>query len=305
VTKANGIAAVLGAALGALAVGVFTRGGAASFPRGAGGEAPANGSDGARASGGANARGSESESENAGRSADEPLLRANASLADSVREYKNKLAAIEAEEKALKTRLSDAEGKLAASANDGRAPSLAERDFNLTPDEWKDLAKQGTVRARIPCGRESSWDYSKGDLERLGLAPNEGGAIHDALGRSAASIWATLGPLCAQALGGSADMAQKLGPSTCQALVLDLARDKGENVEEETRAAAEARAGMRPPPDAKTGSVSQLLYALSGASPALEQDLAKTLGPDAAHRVVYSEEGGCWSNSTWNVGPRP
>jgi hypothetical protein len=42
-----------------------------------------------------------------------------------------------------------------------------------------------------------------------------------------------------------------------------------------------------------------LLTSLNGQ---FEQDLAKTFGPDEAHRLAYSPTGMCTSNSTWGGG---
>ena len=166
----------------------------------------------------------------------------------------------------------------------------------------QELAKEGTVRARFPCNRQESWDYTPKQLDQLGLAPDDGPAIHAAMEQSTKRVWSTLRPLCIDALGGSAATADKLGAATCQTLVFDVARSKGGDESNDLRVTAEIRAGLRPVSEATT-PLQKLLLALSSETKAVETDLAKSLGPDAAHRVAFTDLG-CWSNNTWGGGPR-
>lgn len=234
---------------------------------------------------------------------DDPLVAANASLADSVRLYKDRLQAIEDEKKKLQAELVTAQKKLAAEGDGSVAPPKSE--FDLSQDDWKEMAKQGQVRARIPCKGPSGWAYTDGNLKKLGLPPQDGPVIGKAMEASVKRVWSVLRPLCADAIGG-ADLADRLGPSTCQTLVLDMTRQKDQDAADEAmRQVAEIRAGERPMPGPNDAAhpLLRLLLALTGETKAVEAELAQSLGPDDAHRVVYAETG-CWQNNGWGIGPR-
>jgi hypothetical protein len=231
----------------------------------------------------------------------DPLVAANANLSDSVRDYKRRLESIEAQKTSVEKQLAEAQQKLAAAQSDGQAVA-AKSPYDLDQNDWKQLAKEGKVVARMACPRDDG-NVSVKSLNKLGLAPQDAQPIHDALQRSTTRVWNVLRPLCIQALQGSAEMADKLGPSTCQALVGDVAQQH-EDTGEETRLVAEIRAGLVPMDAAKLGSYGKMLYAMSGESKALEQDLAQSIGPDDAHRFTYGDEGS-WCQSTWGAGPRP
>jgi hypothetical protein len=235
--------------------------------------------------------------------ADDPTMAANKNLADSVRTYKQRLEAIEAEKAKLQKDLEGAQQKLAL-ATDASAPDKHNK-FDLNDDDWKDLAKDGTVRLRFPCSRPESWNYSPKQLTKMGLAPQDGPPITNALSTSTKRTWAVIKPLCAQALGGAADVAEKVGQQACMSIVMDIDRQKIDS-DEQVRQVAEIRAGMiqAPPADSMSATMKMLL-ALSYESKNVESDLAKSIGPDDAHRVVFGDEGGCWSNQGIGVGPRP
>jgi hypothetical protein len=256
-----------------------------------------------RASGAGGATGAGAEG--AGVAANEdPLVAANANLADSVREYKNRLEAIEAQKTAAEKQLADAQKKLETAMNDGHAP-IAKNEYDLSQDDWKDLAKNGRVVARMACPTPDQWNVSPKALDALGLPPSDAQPIHDALQQSAGRIWATVRPLCIQALGGDAAVADKLGAGTCQQLVHEVAK-QSEDTGEETREVAEIRAGILPMPSnpKALGMYGTMLYEMSGESKAIEQQLTQSLGPAAAHDFVYGDQGN-WCNSSFGAGPRP
>ena len=232
---------------------------------------------------------------------DEPYARANRNLVETVKEYKDRLTAIEAQKSALEAQLKQAQTRAATAEHDGRVPLDREMEFDPSDAELKELAKEGTVRARFPCPRQESWDYTPKQLDELGLSPDDGPAIHEAMAQSAKRVWSTLRPLCIDALGGSAATADKLGAATCQTLLFDVARSKGGDENDDLRVTAEIRAGLRPANEATT-PLQKLLLVLSAQTKAVESDLAKSLGPDAAHRVAFTDVG-CWNNSTWGGGP--
>ena len=232
---------------------------------------------------------------------DEPYAQANRNLVETVKEYKDRLSAIEAQKSALEAQLKEAQTRAATAEHDGRAPLDREMEFDPSDAELKELAKEGTVRARFPCPRQESWDYTPKQLDELGLSPDDGSAIHEAMAQSAKRVWSTLRPLCIDALGGSAATADKLGAATCQTLLFDVARGNGGDEHNDLRVTAEIRAGLRPASEATT-PLQKLLLVLSTQTKAVESDLTKSLGPDAAHRVAFTDVG-CWNNSTWGGGP--
>ena len=175
----------------------------------------------------------------------DPLVAANANLVDSVSEYKRKLEALETQKAAIAKQLTEAQGKLALAQNDGQAlPTKS--PYDLTPDDWKEMAKEGKVVSRTPCASPAAWMPTPDQLAKDGLAPTDAQAIHDARAQSYGRVSGVIRPLCVQALQGDAKVADKLGPVTCSSLVSDVSRANGEDTAEELRAVAEMRAGMRP-----------------------------------------------------------
>jgi hypothetical protein len=230
------------------------------------------------------------------------LEAANANLADSVRDYKRRLEAIETEKSSIATQLAAAQAKLATAANDGQAVA-AKSSYDLDQNDWKQMAANGEARSRTACADPDSWKVGPKTLNALGLAPQDAQPIEAALAASAKRIWAVVRPLCIQALQGDAAMADKLGQGTCQALVHDVARQK-EDTDEEVRAVAEMRAGLRPMDPSALGTFGQVMYAMTGETKAIEQDLAQSIGPDDARRFTYGDQGS-WCQSAWTSGPRP
>ena len=84
-----------------------------------------------------------------------------------------------------------------------------------------------------------------------------------------------------------------------------LQRD-GKAASEAMRQVAEIRAGERqaPGPGDEANPVETIFLALTGESKAFESDLAQTLGPDDAHRVVFTSGGLAMCHSTFG-GPGP
>jgi hypothetical protein len=237
---------------------------------------------------------------------DAPYVQANRNLVDQIADYQRRLDALENQKKALGAQLADAQDKLAAST-DGAAPTPRSQ-FDLSQDDWKRLAETGSVKYEVPCTSNPN-GYTPGPktLDKLGLAPQDASVIHDAYGRSTKRVWDLVGPLCAQALGGSTAVADKLGADACVHVVLDLERQHDPNaVNEAMRQVAEIRAGERPAPgpNDKVDPVETIFLALTGESQQFESDLAQSLGPDDAHRVVYTPHGLNMCGSTFG-GPGP
>jgi ferric-dicitrate binding protein FerR (iron transport regulator) len=226
------------------------------------------------------------------------LTAANANLADSVRDYRRKLEALEAQKKKLEKELAEAQQKL----TDG-GPMKSE--YELTPQDWKDLAKEGELRMRVPCsGPQNDFSYTPSNLNKLGLAPQDAPIIQAALQRSQTRTWGTVEPLCSQALGG-ADVS-KIGLQACMSVLSEMTRmQSSATYNEDVREVTEIMAGMRPAPapGSSTDPLIRAYLAMASESQSIEGDLAKSLGPDDAKRVVYGDTG-CWWNSSHGVGPR-
>lgn len=222
----------------------------------------------------------------------DPSSKANQNLVRQIGEYRSRLEAVTAQKADLETKLSRSEANYAAS-HDGAA-AVPKHDFDVTADEWQELAKDGTIKFQMPCvGRKDDpWSPSAEKLNALGLAPGDAAPIRNAYARSSDRVWAAIKPLCAQALG-SADLAEKIGAQNCIHITLSVESEKDpEAAKAARRLVGEVRAGSRPVPDsnAPLHPVAKLFLATTGASKNLENDLAETFGPDEAHRLVYSDE---------------
>ncbi|HTQ43125.1 MAG TPA: hypothetical protein VMI75_10250 [Polyangiaceae bacterium] len=232
----------------------------------------------------------------------DPLLAANANLADTVAEYRRRLEAIDADKKKLEKQLAEAEAKL----GDAGVKTVPENKFDLTQDDWKDLAKRGEIHALMPCGPGPHHDYgfSPDSLNALGLAPQDGAIIQAALQRSEARTWAIIKPLCSQALAGA--NVDKLGEHSCMSVLQAFAnQNSGDGEAEALRQTSEIQAGLRPMPG-PTDDVSpyeRALLAQTSESRNIEADLARQLGPDEARRIVYGDQG-CWSVTVLRGGAR-
>jgi hypothetical protein len=234
-----------------------------------------------------------------GTEGEQALTAANANLADTVRDYRRKLEAIEAQKKKLEKELADAQLKL----TDG-GPMKSE--YDLSPQDWKDLAKEGEVRMRLPCGGpKGDYSVSASDLNKLGLAPQDGPLLQAAYQQSHARSWGVIEPLCSQALGG-ADVTH-VGQQACVSILMNQASEKNAaTYDEDVREVAEILAGTRPPP-APGAAVDPLMtayLALARETQNIQSDLSQSIGPDDARRAVFAEQG-CWWNSSHGVGPRP
>lgn len=232
---------------------------------------------------------------------DEAWRTANANLAETVRRTQQLLDKNEAEKKTLERELKAAKERLAASEGDGGAP----RDpYDLTPDDWKELAKEGSVRARYPCVFDPAWQVRPQTAEAMGLAPADAPAIEAAFKREEGRIWSAIQPACARVLG-NAELAQRLGPPVCIAVLMHSTKDEKPDLQ----LVADVRAGNKPMPASwELDPFATLLFAETGAMPALQEDLAKTFGPDAARRIAFADElgscSGTWGSSSSSPAPK-
>jgi hypothetical protein len=229
---------------------------------------------------------------------EQAAMAANASLADSVREYRRKLEAIESQKTKLEKQLAEAQQKLA----DGGRPKS---EYDLSPDDLKALAKDGDVKMRTPCpGPQGDYSVSASTLQNLGLAPQDGPILQAAYQASHARTWGVIEPLCSQALGG-ADVS-RVGQQACVSILMNVASQQSPGgYDEDVRQVAEILAGERPPPapGAQVDPLMTAYLALARETTNIQNELAASMGPDDAKRAVFAEQG-CWWNSEHGVGPR-
>jgi hypothetical protein len=234
----------------------------------------------------------------------DPLLAANANLADTVREYRRRLESIDADKKKLQQKLAEAEALLGDAGAGQKAFDVSANKFDLSQDDWKQLAKDGKLPTRVPCWQPKDGHlYSPDSLNKLGLAPQDGPVLQAALKRSDARTWGVIKPLCAKALPGA--NVDEIGENGCTKILEAFSGPNGGLDDEVVRQTAEIEAGLRPMPGPNDNvpPLERALLALASESKSLEADLAQTLGPDAAKSVVYGDVG-CWSDGVWTVGPR-
>jgi hypothetical protein len=236
--------------------------------------------------------------------AEEPLAKANENLVAQVQEYKTRLEAIATQKSDLEDKLKKAEEKL-ASSGDASAPRGGRSEWELDKDDWAELAKKGSVKYRMPCPQKGFWTFSPEKLNKLGLSPQDGPILRDAYQRSYERVWSQIRPMCLKALG-NAEIVDKVGLPSCPFLIYDIeqAIDPEATKEAHTQV-AEIRAGLRPEPgpNEKVHPVLRTFLILTASNGWFEQDLAKTYGPEEAHRLAYSDDM-CNSNSQWGGGKK-
>src|SRR5207244_4057965 len=110
----------------------------------------------------------------------DPQGRANANLVRQVGDYRTRLDAITREKTEVEAKLKKTEESLAA-AQDG-APVVAKHSFDMGAEEWKDLAKDGTIKYQMPCIDTKGGGHAprREKLDRLGLSPQDGETIKGA-----------------------------------------------------------------------------------------------------------------------------
>jgi ferric-dicitrate binding protein FerR (iron transport regulator) len=228
---------------------------------------------------------------------------ANDELAKDVSELNRRLRGVEKQKGELEQQLLQARERLAM-ATDAAAPRTR-NEFDLNQEDWAELAKEGTVKFRVPCLRTDGWKPGPETLDQLGLAPSDGPPLTEAYKKSNQRMWSTIRPLCIDAIGKS-DVVDTLGPDTCMHVVVDIARKKdSEAASEAMRQVSEIRAGLRPSPAAgeRMHPVLEIFLAATSEQGRFEGDLAESFGPEEAHRLAYAE-GMCAGRSTFG-GPGP
>jgi len=206
----------------------------------------------------------------------------------------------------LKRREAETRAQLEASnrqleAYDAQQRSFAPREFDLGPEDWRRLGRQGTLKLRIPCPVSPGDDLTRAQLDSLGLAPEDGALVAAAFQHSAERVWAAIGPLCAQVLRSTPERAAARGPNLCRRLILSDAARKGTALPAFRHAAAYL-AGDAPEPS-KPSPVEALVLELAQEQDRLKAELAESFGPEEADRLVFSE-GLCFTEATHQLDQR-
>jgi hypothetical protein len=216
---------------------------------------------------------------------------ANATLVEQVKFYQERMQQNEAEKATIERELKAAKLKLATSENDGAPPR---DEFDLTEQDWKALAKTGTVKARYPCSRDPNWTLPPEKAVAVGLAPSDAPALEAALKREENRMWQSVASSCAEILG-SRQLAERLGTNVCIQVVSEAAKDGQADIQ----LVADVRAGNRPMPAAtQLDPYASVLLAETGAMQALTDDLAQTFGPEEAKRIAFGGGTSWCSGST-------
>lgn len=229
-----------------------------------------------------------------------------AQVAAAVATYKEQLEALETQRRTLGEALKASEEKLAAA--EGGKPARTRPEFDLDANDWRELAKSGTVKYRMPCVTPGGWRPSPEHLNKLGLAPSDADVIQEAYKRTQDSVWAKLKPLCMASVGVAADVAERIGVDGCTHLVTDI---EGSKLKDEDRTAnmqkvGEIMAGDRPEPAAKEKPNPALVTFLTvaRANKTLEEELSKSYGPEEAHRLAF-DPAMCGGSSSFRSGRPP
>ncbi len=232
--------------------------------------------------------------------AEEAFANANKNLVEQVGSYRAKLESMEGEKKSIERRLADAEQKLAVENNGGKP---VKNEWEFSKEDWAEMAKNGEMRARTPCRTEDGWTPGPETLNDMGLGPQDAAAIKAATKRSADRLNEKIMPACAQALGSEV-LAERV-KSFCDRVVLEAHGAKDDDGPDPNyTAVAEMRAGMRPfpAPGEKVDPKITVLLAITDAQRVFQEELAKSFGPEEAHRLAYHDSM-CASKSRWQSHP--
>jgi hypothetical protein len=212
----------------------------------------------------------------------DPAMLANANLSESLSECSRQLALVTEENVRLEQQL-DAEHNAADAGKSALARRIARRDLSL--DDWKRLARTGTVKYVLPC---ESFNPSPETIDGLGLEPHDIPVVRDAFVAARAVAWGQVRPLCAAAVG-SLNAADRLGLEACPQLILSSEKTTNQNAADVAmRAVAAARAGLSDPSALPPGDpVAATFIALTAVAKDAESHIGVQLGPDAARVAVY------------------
>jgi FecR-like protein len=212
--------------------------------------------------------------------------RAQAELSASVSRLRDQLGVLEREKTSLERDLRTAQSRLA----ELRGEPPERHRYDLSREDWQELARAGGIKYRIPCAGEG-YRPSAEQLDELGLAPDDAEPIVRAYAASRARVWQALRPLCVDAIG-SESVADLLGRSGCVNAILQAAARRDSAASDEAmRQASEIRAGLRAEPAAgeQRHPVLAMFLTLTAEPALFEAEIAQSLGPEDARRVTFND----------------
>ena len=251
-------------------------------------------SAGAAGSGAAGAGGAGSES---------ALENANTNLVGTVSDYRRRLETIEGQKKELESKLAAAEAKARSEAHGGEG-GVAKNDFDLSHDDLVALAKEGTLKYMRPCSK-ADYRPDADALQKLALSPQDADTIAAAYKKLAQWREAQMRPLCIEALGRS-ELTERMSLDACVHLLSDFLSETNPKARRDAQQlAVDIRAGLAPMPgpNEKLPPLAGLMLDSTKQVQILEDELARSFGPDEAHRITYTPDGLCMGQSTWG-GPK-
>jgi hypothetical protein len=208
-------------------------------------------------------------------------------LDQRVARLRAELSTLRREKSALDARVQSAERALARA--EGTPP--ARHPYDLAEDDWKELARTGRVKFRLPCARPD-FAVSPELADRLGLAPDDASVIERVYAASRERVWRALRPLCVAELGSEA-IADRIDRQGCEMVILESQAHRDPAAKDAAmRQVAEMRAGLRPlpGPGEVLHPVASMLLVLTGEQARFEAELGEALGPDDARRVAFDDE---------------
>jgi hypothetical protein len=182
-------------------------------------------------------------------------------------------------------------------------PARTRHEYDLTPEDWKEMAAKGLMKYRVPCTAEDRGPPDA-NLALLGLAPEDYSIVRDAFSSSVARQREALLPLCAAALGDQIEVAKVLTPDACLAIIFGTAVQRGEARGQSARNVAAFMAGDAPRPENPSALVERAFLALVEESQRFEDELAESFGPDEAHDITFSDVL-CFSRSSHSYRSAP
>lgn len=201
------------------------------------------------------------------------------------------LRELRARERAAQAQLAAAHQKIAQleEERNGLAPARPKRarpEFDLTPEDWRQMAAQGVMKYRLPCDSPPPSDEV---LDQLGLAPDDREVMRQAFEHSATRVRNAVLPLCAAALGERLEAAQEMSTEACRRVVLSTAGERADSPSLSAKSVASFMAGDAPRPGENATISERLFLVLAEEAKHIEDEIAESFGPEEAHRVIFSD----------------
>jgi hypothetical protein len=215
---------------------------------------------------------------------------------------RSRIAQVRRQKAALEERLEKAQREL---SKYGAAAGEQKKDeYDLTQEDWKELAKDGSLKFRTPCPVPRDWEPKPDDLDALGLAPSDAESLAVARRNSSRRLTELIRPLCLSAVGNAAAV-EAIDNLTCLHIVADVGHKKDEDATSEAmRQVAEVNAGLIAGPTAEqlANPVFAGFYAYTNELSQFQKELTESFGPEQAKAIAFGK--GCFHVIQHRVGPR-